>query len=292
MFAAGEGFSDQSSLEKLYHDSLQQEYAALSTLKENAKKRKTAYIVSGILALLLLAGFAYYFKLFGLIVALIMIVAGYYTLQSSPSPLHTYEKRFKRDIISPIAKLVGNFTHTNKKFRQQDLEDTGLFAPAIKAFSSGDIYEKEGVKFSYITVIFDTKENASVERMAANRFEGFFIMIERTTPSEGVLVSQLLRDKVASMDMRMHSFFAKGSRKGSMRGFDIYGEVAQEERDAAAALVNEKIALSYQKDKIFIALYQASNPLVVDIYNEFDVARAREYASTFEKIESLLDSVK
>ncbi len=292
MFASQEGFSDQSHLEKLYHDSLRQEYASLSHLKEKAQKRKTAYIVSGILAVILLFVFIYFFKLFGLFVALIMIGAGYWTLQSSESIVGDYEKRFKRDIISPITKLTAGFSHGEGKVGQKDVEDSHLFAARIKQFASWDMYEKKGAKFSYMHVVFDTKENASLERMAENIFEGFLIMIDKKNPKEGVLVSEMLRDKVADMDLTMSSFFAKGKRGGSVNGFDIYGDVSQEDRDKTAPLKNQQIAISYQKDKTIIALYHRSNPLAVDIFKTFDLAQAKKYASTIAEIEAVIQRVK
>ncbi len=292
MFAANEGFSTEISVEKLYHDSLKKEYSLLLDLKEKAEQRKTAYIVSGILAFFLLLGFIYFFKLNGLILALIMIGAGYYTLKSSQPVVGAYEKQFKRDILSPITRLVAGFRAVPGKLSEEDLETSGLFAPRIKEFSSWDLYQKEGAKFSYIHVVFDTKENASLERMSENIFEGFLIMIEANNKQEGVLVSQSLRDKVAHMDMTMGSFFAKGKRAGSENGFDIYGEVSQEARDKLLQIRNQKIAISYQKDKTIIVLYHQSNPLSVDVFKSFDLLQAQHYAASIAEIDNVIQIVK
>ncbi len=292
MFASQEGFSDQSHLDKLYHDSLKKEFSTLSNLQKLAQKRKTAYLISGAVALLVLLVFVYYFKLLGLVVALLMIVAGYFTLRSSQCVVGEYQTRFKRDIISPIAKLAGGFVYKDGKLSQDDLENAKLFAPSIKKFASWDLYEKEGAKFSYIHVVFDTKENASLERMAENIFEGFLIMIDKKNANEGVLVSELLRDKVADMDLRMSSFFAKGRRDGSVNGFDIYGRVDQVDIDKDAALKEKKIAISYQKDKTTIALFHQSNPLSVDIFKTFDLTEAKHYQKSIEEIARVIEQLQ
>ncbi len=292
MFAAHEGFSSEISVEKLYNDTLKKEYSLLFDIKKKAEQRKTAYIVSGILALFLLFGFIYFFKLNGLILALIMIGAGYYTLKSSEPVIGAYEKQFKRDILSPIAKLVAGFRIVSGKLSEEDLTKSRLFAPSIKQFASWDLYQKEGAKFSYIHVVFDTKENASVERMAENIFEGFLIMIEANNKQEGVLVSQGLRDEVAHMDMTMSSFFAKGKRAGSENGFDIYGKVSQEDRDKASQIKDQKIAISYQKDKTIIALYHQSNPLSVDVFKSFDLLQVQKYAASIAEIDDVIQIIK
>ena len=292
MFAPHEGFSSDISVEKLYHDSLRVEYTKLSALKESASKRKTAYIVSAVLALVLLGLFAYFFKLTGVIVALIMIGAGYFMLKSSKPVVGLYKEAYKEKIISPITKLHSDFKYSKGALSQEVVESSNLFSPSIKQFGSWDLYEKEGVRFSYIHVEFDTKENASVERMAENIFDGFLIMIETTNHQEGVLVSEGLRDKVAGMDLTMASFFAKGRRGGKRNGFDIYGEVSTEALDKASPLANRDIAISYQQDKTIIALYKKSNPFSVDVFKVFDLLQAQNYAKNIAEIDAVIQTIK
>lgn len=292
MFAPQEGFSSDITVDKLYEETLSAEYAKLDSLKQSAEKRKTATIISGVLAFVLVAVFVYFFKLPGLIIALIMIGAGYFTLKSSQPLVGTYEKAFKQNIISPITDLSSGFKYVDSKLSEQELKASGLFAPNVKLFGSWDLYEKEGVKFSYIHVVFDTKENASVERLAENIFDGYLIMIESQNEHEGVLVSESLRDQVSHMDMTMSSFFSKGERAGKQNGFDIYGEVRAKDIDKASLLKDKKIALSYRKDKTYIAFYKHDNPFSVDVFKTFDLLKAKSYASSVEEIEAILKVIK
>jgi len=292
MFAANEGFSSSISIEKLYQDTLSREYSKLSELKHSAEKRKTAYIVSGVLALILLGVFAYFFKLAGVLVALIMIAAGYFTLKDSEPVVGAYEEAFKQNIISSITELSGGYEYVDSKLGEEELASSQLFAPRVKLFSSWDLYKKEDVQFSYIHVVFDTKENASVERIAENIFDGYLIMIDSKNNQEGVLVSESLRDKVAHMDMTMSSFFSQGKRAGKQNGFDIYGEVSVEDIDKVSQLKDKKIAVSFRKDKTYIAFYKQDNPFSVDVFKTFDLLKAKHYASSIEEIESLLEVIR
>ena len=292
MFAPHEGFASDTSVEKLYHDRLSAEYSKLDELKEKAEKRKTAYIISGVLALLLLGIFVYYFKLTGLFVALIMIGAGYVALKRSAPVVGLYEEAYKEKIIAPITEMTAGFQHGKEALSQESVARSHLFAPRIKQFGSWDLFEKEGVRFSYVHVVFDTKENASVERMAENIFDGYIIMIDKPNSHEGVLVSESLRDKVAGMDMTMGSFFAKGKRDGKRNGFDIYGEVSTEALDKASQLANRDIAISYQKDKTIIALYKKTNPFSVDVFSAFDLLQAKNYAKNIAEIESIIQTIR
>ena len=285
MFAGQEGFA-KSSVETLYKTKLVQEFHALQELKSQASKRKTAYIVSGVLALLLLGVFAYFFKLFGVVVALIMIAAGYFTLKSSKPVVGTYVKAYKELLISPITKLSAGYHYHDNRLTEEALGN--LFAPSIKNFASWGSYEKKDVSFSFVHVVFDTKENASVERMNQNIFDGYLITIKRHHDSEGVLVSEGLRDTVSSMDMTMASFFAKGKTAGRIGAFDVYGEVSQEEVDKATSLQKLDIALSFEKDVIRIALYKKADPFAVDVYKDFDLHTAKGYESAILEIEQIV----
>jgi hypothetical protein len=292
MFAPMEGFSESIPIDKLYKERLQPAYQTLLPLKEQAKKRQTAYIISGVLALILLFSFAYYFKLLGFIVALVMIIAGFFTLESSKKGEDGYKERFKKEILSPIAENRAGYRYRAGKITTSTIEKSNLFAPAIKEFASWDLYEKEGVVFSYVHIVFDTKENASVERMAKNIFDGYIIMIDRASSHEGVVVSDTLRDEVSGMDLTMHSFFAKGVRSGQRGGFDIYGDVDAGIWDRVSTLHDKKVAISFKKDKRFIALYKKSNPLSVDIFQTFDLQKAKAYDSAIAEIEALVSQLQ
>ena len=292
MFASQEGFSSPLSVDKLYKEKLSTEYAKLDQMKQSAEKRKTAYIISGVLAVVLVLTFAYFFKLTGVIVALIMIGAGYFMLKNSEPIVGSYEKEFKMNIISSITKLSANFIYIDSNLGEQVLKTSKLFAPDIKQYASWDLYECEDAKFSYIHVLFDTKENVSVERMAENIFDGYLIIIEKKNDQEGLLVSESLRDKVAHMDMTFSSFFSQAKRAGKQNGFDIYGKVSLENIDKASQVKDKKIAISYQKDKTYIAFYKYDNPFTVDIFKPFDLLKAQSYASSIEEIEVLLKAIK
>ncbi len=292
MFAPQEGFSSDISVEKLYKDRLTVEYAKLENLKQSAEKRKTAYIISGVIAFVLVLVFIYFFKLPGLFAALIMIGAGYFTLKSSQPVVGAYEKAFKQNIILPITDLNSGFKYVDSKLGEEELKASGLFEPRVKLFGSWDLYKNKSIQFSYIHVVFDTKENASVERLAENIFDGYLIMIDSPNNQEGVLVSESLRDKVAHMDMTMSSFFSKGKRAGKQNGFDIYGEVSVEDIDKASLLKDKKIAISYRKDKTYIAFYKHDNPFSVDIFKTFDLLKAKSYGSSIEEIEAILKVIK
>jgi len=292
MFAPQEGFSTQTNLEQLYHERLQKEYMSLQKIQAKAQKYKTAYIVSGILALLLLGVFAYFFKLMGVLVALVMIAAAYFTLKDSAPVVGAYEKAFKQNIISPIAKLSAGYSYREGSLKEEDIKASHLFAARIKRFSSWDLYAKEGVQFSYVHLVFDTKENASVERFAENIFEGYLIMIDKKNDTHGILVSESLRNKVADMDIEMGSFFADAKRGSKQNGFDIYGEVTLEEIDKASKLRHEKIAISYQEDAIYVALFKEGNPFLVDVFKQFDLLKATQYAKSIKEIDAVVEVLK
>ena len=191
MFAAPEGFSSSKNVDTLYKETLIHTYSKLQELKTKAQKRKTTYIVSAVLALVLLAVFTYFFKLIGLFTAILMIAAGYFTIKSSEPVVGLYKKQFQKNIITPITRLTAGFTYAQAPLNQEILELSQLFAPEIKQFGSWDLYEKEGERFSYIHVEFDTKEDDSVERIAENIFDGYLIMIDAKNQQEGVLISLL-----------------------------------------------------------------------------------------------------
>jgi hypothetical protein len=91
------------------------------------------------------------------------------------------------------------------------------------------------------------------------------------------------------MDLTMHSFFAEGTRSGRRAGFDIYREIDEVMRDKIASLKEQKIAISFTKDKIFIALYKKSNPLDVALFQTFDLQKAISYDHAIDEIERIVD---
>ncbi len=291
MFASLEG-GNEISLERLYKEKLVSNYENLNQIKIRAKKRKSAYIISGILALFLFFGFAYFFKLTGVFVALIMIAAGYFTLHNSKPVIGAYEEEYKKTIISPITELVAGYQYNDGKISEQTVKKSHLFAPPIKQYASWDLYTKEGISFSFVHIIFDTKENASLERMAKNIFEGYIIMIDKKHSHEGVAISHRLRDKVAGMDFRMSTFFADAKRQGKYNGFDLYGEIESADLEKLTSLQKQEIAISFLQDKTIIALYEQGNPFSVDVFENFDLKKANRYAKSIAQIEEIVTLFK
>lgn len=291
MFASSEAAGGSLTIEQLYTQGLQPKYQNLHTLKEQAQERKKAIIISSVVAVVTFFLFAYFFKLLGVIISLIMIAAGTWVLWPTLKNADGYETRFKKEILSPLMQNAAGYGYMPEKFSQETLANSHLFAAPIKTFSAGDMYGKEGVKFSFVHVVFNTKENASVERMAQNVFDGYIIMIDKKNPTLGVLVSEALRDVVADTNIPMRSFFANAKRTGSRSGFDIYGDVPMDTIDKISALKDQKIALSFTKEKIFIALYKANNPFDIDLLGDFDVSKAKVYDRAAHEIETLVHTL-
>jgi len=292
MFASHEGFSSSESIDTLYKGQLIQEYAKLKKLKIKAQDRKIVYIVLAVLALALFFVLVYFFKLMGVFAAIIMIGAGYFILKSSAPVVGLYEKLFQENIISPITNQTAGFVSSQPPLSEETLEVSHLFSPEIKQFSSWNLYQKEGIKFSYIHVAFDTKHDDSVERIAENIFDGYLIMIDMPNKLEGVLVSEKLRDKVAINDTTMRSFFSKGDKAGKQNGFDIYGSVSQENRDKVSPLHDKMVAVSYRNTMTYILLYKNTNPFSIDVFHDFDLLQAKKYEDAIVEIESLIQIIK
>jgi len=292
MFASTEGFSS-SLIDSLYKDRLLPTYEALIPKKEIAKKRKTTYIISAVLAVVLFLVFAKFFKLTGVIVALIMIGAGYYVLKNSGSNVvGDYTSEFKKSIITPIGDSCCGFVYEKDAIEQTLLEKSDIFAPSIKLFKSWDLYKSEDSIFSYIQATFDTKESASVERMNENIFIGYFIVIDRKNSNEGILVSDLLREKVSNMDLEMNSFFANAKRADKIGAFTTYGEVSKDDIDRLSALSSLSIAISLKKDATYVVLYKKTNPLNVDPLKDFNLETAKSYEKAFKEVSEIISKIR
>jgi len=283
--------SDKVSIESLYNKELLKRYKEISPLKDLAKKEKKTYMISALLALVVFILFTKYFKLLGFFVSLLMIASGAYVLYNSSKNIVDYQTHFKRDIISKISKECCGFEFLSSRgFSKETLRQSKIFAPDIDQFNSIDIYKSDRVKFGFIVATFKTKESASVERFNKNRFEGFLIVIDGKSSSDGVAVSNTLKSKVANMDIVFNSFFSDAKRSEQRGEWSIYGDISQEDFDKIDSFGNKDIAISFFNDKIYIAIYHQGNPLEVDVMDDFSLKRAKEYQDIFLEIKSLVKS--
>ncbi len=283
--------SGGSSVDNLYEQNLKSYYNSIKEQKNFAKKRKMVYIASGIIAIIVFALLTKYFQGAGVVLSLVLGVAGYLYLKGLDSPVSVYEKLYKSNIISPISYESGGYKFRDSKFSQYDVENTRIFRPDIKLFESEDIYEKDGIRVGWIDVEFDTKENQSVERFAENVFSGFLIEINKESNSNGVLVSQALKNVVSDMDIEMGSFFAKGKRGSVYNGFELYDFVDDNDINRVKRFSKKEIAFSFIREdgKIYIVLYKKINPLNVHIFSNFDIDKAHGYADVFKEIDELVN---
>lgn len=281
------------STKELYNNSLKQEYEKIKPYKDLAKKRKSTYIMSAIVALLMFGLFAKFFGFSGVIVSLIMIGFGIYYLKSiKTSPVSEYETIYKTKLISPIGYHQSGFVYKNGNLTQDEFNATRLFEPKPKAYYSQDLYVKEDAQFSWVDVTFDTKQNASLEKFDENRFQGFIITINKPTASDGILISDALKSKVAQSDIEMNNFFANATRNGRKENFEVYGDVSEADVQKAMELGNELLAISFEKDKINIALYMMQNPLEASTFSEFDLSTALKYEKAFHQVETIVNVFK
>jgi len=281
--------TESKSIENLYTHELLAIYKEISPLKELAQKEKKTYIISAIIAILVFVLFTKYFKFQGFLVSLIMIGSGAYVLYKNSKNIVDYQTHFKKEIISKISKNCCGFEFISSRgINKQMIKKSRIFAPDIKEFNSIDLYEKDGVKFGFVVATFDTKESASVERFNKNRFEGFFIVIDGKSSSDGVMVSDSLREKVANMDIAFNSFFADDKRGKKEGEWSIYGDISKEDFDRADKLSDKDIAISFYKDKIFLAIYQQGYPFSVDIMSDFTLKKAMFYEDNFKEIDRVI----
>jgi hypothetical protein len=290
-FATVNASGGSQDLNSLYENKLKTSYEELKPYKEAAKNRKTTYIISAIVWLLVFGLFAKNFGLSGVIVSLIMGGAGYYYLSSmQTSPISDFENVYKSKLISPIANNSSGFLYDNGNMSKEEFLETKIFATKIKSYHSEDIYAKDGVKFSWVDVTFDTGNNEAEERMEQNIFKGYIVTLDRKNSSHGVVISQLLSDKVAKEDIKMGSFFSDLKPRSHKGKFDIYGNVSEEDFIDAEKLSSERVAVSFMNDKIYIALYSQTYPLEAKIYTDFDLNTAQKYEDSFKYIDKIVDA--
>ncbi len=283
-FASVEGFANQDSVEQIYK-SVKPKYDAMQSIRDVAKKGKVINYISVAVAVLVFLLFAKFFKLYGVIVALIMIVAGYLVLNRANKAPQQYEELYKRDIVAPFGQ---GYKYAPSSVSVKDIENSKIFLPNIKNYTIQDSYQKGGVSVAFVIAEFDTKENKSVERFNENKFSGILIKISKPTKSRGVAISEAFRERVADMDIEFLTFFAKGKRAGSREGFDIYGEVADDDFDRVLKLDKGEVAVSFTGDTTYILLYSITDPLEVDILKDFNINLAKKYAKTFADIDRVV----
>ncbi len=289
-FAAIEGFGGGSSIDTLYEKVLKPNYEKIAPLREYAQKRQTTYIVSAVLALVVFGLFVKYFKATGALVALLMIAGGIYYLKTQTPAISPYKEKFAQLILAPVAMNCCGYRYETGKITQNDIQKSKIFAPRIKMLKSSEgLFVKEGVKFGYVDIEFDTKENASVERFAENVFSGFVIVLDRHNRREGAVISEVFRQKVADIDPEFSAFFADMPRKGSACGFALFGDVEEEIVDRCEAVKERLVAVSFQKEKLYIFLYKEHNPLDPPLYSDFRFAAAKGYEAVFKEIDQLVE---
>jgi hypothetical protein len=290
LFASVEGGSGgEADVERVYN-SLKPRYESFADIRERAKSIQKARIISAVLAIILLLVFIKFFKLTGLIVAAIMIVAGYFVLQKREGELRSYQTLYKNEIITPLTKSFGGFSYSGKSVTLKDIQEANLFRHEIKEYTPGDIYSSKEGSFAFIEVVLDTKENASVERMNQNRFRGFFIKSNTTPKSSGVMVSREFIDKIASMDLEVATLFGKGKRVGTKDGFDIYGEIDERDFHKVLKFSNQPIAVSFNSSGVYIFKYSDKNPFIVDVLGDFTLKSAKDIADTAKEIQEVISA--
>ena len=288
-FAAMEGFGSQQNIETLYEKVLKPNYEKIAPLKEYAQKRQTTYIISAIAALLVFALFVKYFKATGALVALLMIAGGIYYLKTQTPAISPYKEKFSELILQPISMNCCGYRYEAGKITQQEIDKSKMFSPRIKFIDSAEgVYVKDGVKFGYVDIEFDTRENESVERFAENVFSGFVIIIDRPNPKEGGVVSDLLKQKVADIDPVFSAFFTDMPRSGKKCGFEIFGDVPESMVQRCEKVQDMPMSVSFQSDKTYIFLYEKRNPLDAGLYGDFNLKSAKNYEAVFKQIDALV----
>ncbi len=288
--ASLQGFSHHQSFDDLYQKELKPSFEALKPLQEYAKKRQTTYILSAILAVVVFIGFVKYFKLLGALVAILMIGGGIFYLKQIQPAVNPYISAFNYKIVSPIASFCCGFSYKDSKITQDEIKESKLFSPRVKNYDAKGLFVKDGVKFGYVDITFDTKENASVERFAENVFLGFVIVISKKHSDEGIILSDTFKQKVADIDPEFSSFFSNLPRGGKKNGFEIYGNISQKDIDTCSSLKSKEIAVSFTKNNTYIFIPQKSNPFDENVYKDFDLERAKGYLQIFQNIKSLIET--
>jgi len=290
IFATSEGVGS-SDLETLYQNRLKPTIDMLKPEQDIAKKRQSQIYISIALAVVVFILFAKYFKLAGVLVWLIMVVAGYFVITKS-SPKSAYERLYLEKIATPVGVHCCGYEYLGKKVDLQEIKNSKLFAPQIDNSYLGSSFGKKGVSFGYVVLTFKTKESASVERFNKNKFKGFIIKIDHPNSKRGALISQNLIDQVADMDIAMASFFAEGKREQRVGQWQIYGEVNEDMIDKVAPLNGRGVGVSFTEDAIYIALPYKRDPFKVDSFKRFDLDSAKELDNLFRDIDRVVSVLK
>ncbi len=288
-FATAEGFGGAQPIETLYEKVLKPNYEKIAPLKAYAKKRQTSYMLSALLAVVVFALFVKYFKATGALVALLMIAGGIYYLKTQTPVISPYKAKFSELILQPIAMNCCGFRYEPGRITQKEIEASRIFSPRIKFIDASEgLFVRDGVKFGYVDIEFDTAENASVERFAENVFHGFVIVLDRPSTKTGGVVSDLLIQKVADIDPQFSAFFADMPRSGKKCGFEIFGDLPQERIDRCERVKEKMMAVSFQQDRTYIFLYEEQNPLDPSLYGDFTLQAAKRYVALFEEVDRLV----
>lgn len=298
-FAAPQGGGGSTShphagdLQRLYERVLKPNYQKIAPLREYARERQRSYYLSAALALIVFVLFVKYFKLMGAVVALLMIAGGIWYLKTQTPAISPYKAKFAEMILSPIAAECCGYRYHPGTVTEAQIAESRLFAPSIKHFIAHEgLWVKEGVRFGYVEIVFETKENASVERFAENRFEGFVVTIDRTHPKNGVLVSEPFKENVADIDPTFSAFFSPLPRQGEKGGFALFGEVDDMLVDRCESLRDKPIAVALTPTKTWIFYLQSHDPLDPSLYTTLDLHAVKGYAKAFETIDALVKACR
>ena len=294
-FAAAEGAGSapepkQPDFHHFYEKVLKPAYEKIAPLRNYAQQRQRTYIISAVLAIVVFALFVRFFQATGALVALVMIAAGIWYLKSVKPVVGPYKQVFAETILTPVAQYCCGFRYRHGGWSESEIAASGLFSPRIKSFDAADgIWEKGGIRAGYVSIVFDTKENASVERFARNLFSGYVIEIPAKNDANGTIVTDQFKHEVADDDPEFSAFFSKYSRKGHQEGLEIYGEVPERIVEKCALSSNEPIAAAFLPDKTLLFYIMKNDPLEPPVAADFTLKKALAYKEAFEKLEAITE---
>ncbi len=292
MFAATDGFGAQPDISTLYETRLAPAYEKLAPLKDEAAKRKKYYIFLALAALVLFVLAVKFLQLRGAIAVILIVAAAITYLKKSEPLVSRYQEKFKEEILTPIAESVGGYRFTKGTMSPEDLKRSRFFGPSVEVFRASDLYTGDGVRFGYLHIDFNTKENEAAERFDDNVFDGIMIEIDRPNTQRGVMIGRKLADAVALQNLSMREFFADMKRAGEKGGYSLFGEVDEKALEKMEAFSDMPVGVSFQKDKTYILLYTGGDPLAADPLENFDLKKARRYAETFRSVQRLIETFR
>ncbi len=291
LWSVSEGAGCEPDLQTLYEKKLKPVYQKLQPARTFEQKRKQTIWISLVLAITVFLLFAKFFKLPGVIVALLMIGAGTFVIMRATPKSH-YPELFKAHILSPIAQACCGYHYQKDAINGDQIKRSPLFAPSIKNYTVINGFGDKQTHIAFVVLAFDTKENASVERLNQNRFEGYFVIIDKPNPYQGAVVSERLRDQVAHDDLEMQSFFAKGKRGEHYGSWQLYGNVDSTFVDKLSGLEKEPLAIGFDKAYVYIALSHQGNPFDEKAFENFDLQSAQTYQQAFETIAGIIQKLR